>query len=102
MKMSYFIPMILCSLILIGVAFIAGMSINNRKADTNQSTSQLANKIKDKIEKAIDKIDVMIQQVIDKLVTKLPKDARKIGENILEKGWNKIKDFFLNKIGAGS
>lgn len=100
MKMNYFIPMVLGSLILIGVAFIAGMSVNDKKADTNQSTSQLSNKIKDKIEKAIDKIDVMIRQVINKLVTKLPKNTREIGENILEKGWNKIKDAFLNKIGA--
>ena len=100
MKNYYFIPMVLVSLILIGVAFIAGMSVNDRKADTSQSTSQLANKIKDKIEKAIDKIDTMIQQVIEKLVTKLPKKTREIGENFLERGWSKIKDAFLNKIGA--
>lgn len=100
MKMNYFIPMILGSLILIGVAFITGISVNDKNTDTNQSTNQLSNKIKDKIEEAIDKIDVMIQQVINKLVVKLPKNVKNMGENILEKGWNKIKDFFLRKIGA--
>ena len=96
---KYLIPEILIVLLLIGIAFIAGMSINENKVK-NEPTNQLAIKITTLINKAIEKVDSIIDKLMDQLVEKLPEKVRKFGKDILRKGWIELKQSILNKVGA--
>ena len=98
MSKSYLIPEILLVLLVAGIAFIAGVSITKEQNETVQVNSKVSNLV----DKSIKKMDSYVQKIIDMLVEKLPDKAVDFGEKLLKKGWNKLKQSFLNKIGAGS
>lgn len=98
MSKSYLIPEILLVLLVAGIAFIAGVSIAKEQNETVQVNSKVGNLV----DKSIKKLDSYIQKIIDMLVEKLPDKAVDFGEKLLKKGWNKLKQSFLNKIRAGS
>lgn len=98
MSKSYLIPEIILVLLVAGIAFIAGVSITKEQNETVQVNSKVSNLV----DKSIKKMDSYVQKIIDMLVEKLPDKAVDFGEKLLKKGWNKLKQSFLNKIGAGS
>lgn len=98
MSKSYLIPEILLVLLVAGIAFIAGVSVTKEQNETVQVNSKVSNLV----DKSIKKMDSYVQKIIDMLVEKLPDKAVDFGEKLLKKGWNKLKQSFLNKIGAGS
>lgn len=98
MSKSYLIPEILLVLLVAGIAFIAGISITKEQNETVQVNSKVSNLV----DKSIKKMDSYVQKIIDMIVEKLPDKVVDFGEKLLEKGWNKLKQSFLNKIGAGS
>ena len=96
MSKSYLIPEILLVLLVAGIAFIAGVSITKEQNETVQVNSKVSNLV----DKSIKKMDSYVQKIIDMIVEKLPDKAVDFGKNLLKKGWNKLKQSFLNKIGA--
>ena len=100
MKKNIYLPeLIMLALLAIGIAFIVGLSVGEQRQNVNCNIN-MANKVQVVLNKAIEKIDTMVEALTDKLLQKLPENVQKIGKCYLQEGWMKLKQLFLNKIGA--